>query len=856
MERRLLVWVSVLLSSFNFAFGADNVGLGSTFYTTKGNLAVVIDQDYVASLQVNILRDVKKIVEDTVRENLLRPTVVGIEVKYFPWISVTLKRDFLAAIIVANCEDTWNMYKQTSKNDILLIALTDINCPRLPVEALMIPIVEKGKEIPQIIMDLRVQNIIKWKSSALIFDSYLSDRSTDIIKALSTRTSDGISSQFQPMSIYLHNVNATKTGTQKTDSPYENIFRPYTKIKYNQFLVFSSQIQEVISVAKKLNLLDTFNQWLFFIPPTKEISDINSLTEGIVEGANIAFAFNSTSQGSCNQTILCSIEEVVYGFVKGFDKIMTEENSLYGMVSDEEWEALKLNKKEKQMGILNVILGVMSKSNKCTNCLQWSFKSVITWGQMFKQIPTVDAKPIKFNEINVGVWNPIFGIISEDVLFPHIEHRFRNATLKLLTYNNPPWQTIKKLEGGNDTQSSFTYSGIILNIMEELSQRLNFTIDYEVLPTDRNISDLALGSTYNIHPKAHSILSSESNEYFLGAVAVTIDDQENKVFLYTNPISIQKYAFITKKPEEVSRIYLFMAPFTFNAWAFLLFAMLSTAPILCFLTRWAPLENLRVRGLTTINNCLWYTCGALLQQGGQYLPKADSGRLLVGIWWIGVIVLVTTYSGNLVAFLTFPKFEKAENSLWDVLKLSSPIIYGLPNNSFFEIYAKVSGRQDFKEYVERATIYDTLFLKDVQEIQHGKRVNVDWKINLQHIIQREFDNTKECNFMLGREEFVEEQIGLIVPAGSPYLPIVNDEIKKLSEMGLIQRWHRIHMPDVHKCSGRSMAQHVTNHKVNLTDMQGCFVVLFLGTIVGLAAILLEMSFHNWNAKRIKKIVMN
>lgn len=84
--------VSFLLSSFNFAIGVDNIGVGSTFYTTKGNLAVVIDQDYVASLQVNILRDVKKIVEDTVRENLLRPTVVGIEVKYFPWSAVTLKK--------------------------------------------------------------------------------------------------------------------------------------------------------------------------------------------------------------------------------------------------------------------------------------------------------------------------------------------------------------------------------------------------------------------------------------------------------------------------------------------------------------------------------------------------------------------------------------------------------------------------------------------------------------------------------------------------------------------------------------------------------------------------------------------
>lgn len=57
---------------------------------------------------------------------------------------------------------------------------------------------------------------------------------------------------------------------------------------------------------------------------------------------------------------MCSIQEVVYGFVKGFDKIMTEENSLYGMVSDEEWEALKLSKKEKQIGILDIILVSLS----------------------------------------------------------------------------------------------------------------------------------------------------------------------------------------------------------------------------------------------------------------------------------------------------------------------------------------------------------------------------------------------------------------------------------------------------------------------------------------------------------------
>lgn len=149
-------------------------------------------------------------------------------------------------------------------------------------------------------MDLRVQKVLNWETSVVIFDSYLSDRSTDIIRAVSTRTTEKISSQFQPMSIFLHNVNSSGTEKVKDENHYENILRLYKSNKFNKFLIFSSSIKEVLKTAAKLNLLNTFNQWLFFIPPAKEISDISSLTEGVVEGSNIAFVFNSTAQGSCN----------------------------------------------------------------------------------------------------------------------------------------------------------------------------------------------------------------------------------------------------------------------------------------------------------------------------------------------------------------------------------------------------------------------------------------------------------------------------------------------------------------------------------------------------------------------------
>lgn len=53
----------------------------------------------------------------------------------------------------------------------------------------------------------------------------------------------------------------------------------------------------------------------------------------------------------------------------------------------------------------------------------------------------------------------------------------------------------------------------------------------------------------------------------MGAMGVTVHDPSKVPYNYTDPISIQKYTLISKRPDEVNRIYLFTAPFTILVWS-------------------------------------------------------------------------------------------------------------------------------------------------------------------------------------------------------------------------------------------------------------------------------------------------
>ena len=67
-------------------------------------------------------------------------------------------------------------------------------------------------------------------------------------------------------------------------------------------------------------------------------------------------------------------------------------------------------------------------------------------------------------------------------------------------------------------------------------------------------------------------------------------------------------------------------------------------------------------------------------------------RILTGFWWLFVIVTVTTYCGNLVAFLTFPTIEYPISDL-NTLVEKVPLVLASVNVSIIHLFCRERTRR-------------------------------------------------------------------------------------------------------------------------------------------------------------------
>lgn len=109
----------------------------------------------------------------------------------------------------------------------------------------------------------------------------------------------------------------------------------------------------IIEVATELGMIETTSQWLFVLSnPNSAKYNITTITSYIREGGNVAIAVNKTLTSNCVVGRECYMNELIKAFALALSKMVREEEAIYGQISDEEWESIRLTKEERRSKML------------------------------------------------------------------------------------------------------------------------------------------------------------------------------------------------------------------------------------------------------------------------------------------------------------------------------------------------------------------------------------------------------------------------------------------------------------------------------------------------------------------------
>ena len=185
----------------------------------------------------------------------------------------------------------------------------------------------------------------------------------------------------------------------------------------------------------------------------------------------------------------------------------------------------------------------------------------------------------------------------------------------------------------------------------------------------------------------------------LSVAALTISYEREQFIDFTKPFLNLGISILFKKPlREKPGLFSFMNPLAIEIWIYVVAAYFVVSLTMFVLARFSPYEWYNphpcnpetdtVENTFTLSNSLWFCVGTLMQQGSDVNPRAVSTRLVGSTWWLFTLIIISSYTANLAAFLTVERMESPIQSADDLAK-QTDISYGTLNGgstmSFFRV---------------------------------------------------------------------------------------------------------------------------------------------------------------------------
>ncbi|XP_067910302.1 glutamate receptor ionotropic, kainate 4 isoform X2 [Heterodontus francisci] len=402
----------------------------------------------------------------------------------------------------------------------------------------------------------------------------------------------------------------------------------------------------------------------------------------------------------------------------------------------------------------------------------------------------------------VGIWHSENRLVMDRrFYFLNASESLFNKTLIVTTILENPYVMLKpnyqELEGNE------RYEGFCVDMLKELSEILRF--HYKI--------QLVADGVYGV---------AESNGTWTGMVGELISRG--------------------RKPGYFS----FLDPFSPGVWLFMVLAYLAVSCVLFLVARLSPYEwynsqpcfrgkcNVLVNQYS-LGNSLWFPVGGFMQQGSEIMPRALSTRCVSGVWWAFTLIIISSYTANLAAFLTVQRMDVPIESVDDLADQTN-IEYGTIQrgssmtffqNSRYQTYQRMWNYMHSKQ--------PSVFVKSTEE-GISRVLNSNYAFLLESTMN-EYHRQRNCNLTQIGGLLDTKGYGIGLPLASLFRNDFDLAILQLQENNQLEMlkhkwWDGGKCPkEEHRAKGLGME-----------NIGGIFVVLICGLIVAVVMAVIEFTW--------------
>ncbi|XP_061818989.1 glutamate receptor 1-like isoform X2 [Nerophis lumbriciformis] len=500
----------------------------------------------------------------------------------------------------------------------------------------------------------------------------------------------------------------------------------------------------------------------------------------------------------------------------------------------------------------------------------------------------------------VGMWSGKRGYVKVAKYKPPPEefHGLQNRTYVVTTILEAPYMMLKKNHEqlvGNDR-----YEGYCAELAAEIAKHVGFAYRLEL------VGD----SKYGARDADTKLWNGMVGELFYGkadvAVApLTITLVREQVIDFTKPFMSLGISIMIKKPTKSKpSVFSFLDPLAYEIWMCIVFAYIGVSVVLFLVSRFSPYEwkkedeeddedphscaaasqqapptsssaGYQLPSAPTqdqnqnkdkespehsndfgIFNSLWFSLGAFMQQGCDISPRSLSGRIVGGVWWFFTLIIISSYTANLAAFLTVERMVSPIEGAEDLAK-QTEIVYGtLDGGSTKEFFrrSKIGVFEKMWSYMRGTD--PSVFVKNTNEgVSRVRKSKGKYAYLLESSMNEYIEQRKPCDTMKVGGNLDSKGYGVATPKGSPLRIPVNLAVLKLNEQAVLDKLKNKWWYDKGECGHKDSGRKDKTSALSLSNVAGIFYILIGGLGLAMMVALLEFCYKSrLESKRMKELI--